>query len=113
MRHKASLLRAINERLSDPTLGVSDGMICAVALLAGTEARSPFLQASRPQEESLLKISDLKVMNGNMHDWRTHMAGLMRMIRLRGGFYNLGLDDMTVKVIAAYGPLLYLCNVLF
>jgi len=41
------------------------------------------------------------------------MAGLMRMVRLRGGFHNLGLDGMTIKVIAAYGYIIYLFYMLF
>jgi hypothetical protein len=45
MRHKALLLRLINERLNDPILSVSDSMMCAVALLGGAEARHPLAQS--------------------------------------------------------------------
>lgn len=52
MRHKALLLQLINERLNDPILGVSDGMVCAIALFGGTEASYPLLQSSSTKGEA-------------------------------------------------------------
>lgn len=36
---------------------------------------------------------------GNMEDLRAHLSGLREMVRLRGGFGNLGLGDLLARLV--------------
>jgi Fungal specific transcription factor domain len=40
--HKGKMLRLINRRLGDPKAGLTDGTLCAVAVLTGCEVRRPY-----------------------------------------------------------------------
>ncbi|PNS17871.1 Protein EFR3 [Sphaceloma murrayae] len=69
-------LRGINENLQDSAKSLSDEMIASVLTVALHEA-----------------------MYGDRSTYATHMSGLQKMVTLRGGLANLGLDGFLESMI--------------
>ena len=79
IEHRAKALRAINKRLDDPNDAVSDACIGAVINLAGHEVNSSPLSAVSCTDYSLQFVYN------HPKFFATHMSGLARMIKARGG----------------------------
>lgn len=69
-------IREINGALEDPNRATSDQLIAAVAKMASYEA-----------------------LFGDRDIFNTHMTGLTRMVTLRGGLPNLGLDGLLERIL--------------
>ena len=69
-------IREINTALEDPKRATSDQLIAAVAKIASYEA-----------------------LFGDRNSCHTHMTGLLRMVTLRGGLPQLGLDGLLERLI--------------
>jgi hypothetical protein len=80
VHHKARTVVAVNNSLSDPTLGVEDANIAAVfSLLCIEEIMRPvFIHAEEADYIEGAQQRDI------------HLDGLLRMVQLRGGLRNLG-----------------------
>lgn len=76
LRLKADAIQSINAAVTSERLWTSDAMIGAVAKMAGFEA-----------------------MHGNLQSYRMHMAGLVRILELRGGLNSLGLGGLLRRII--------------
>ncbi|KAK4985431.1 hypothetical protein LTR66_001847 [Elasticomyces elasticus] len=79
---KGKAIEAINEALADPVRSTSDSSIGAVATLASYEA-----------------------MCGNVDVFQMHVAGLQKMVRLRGGLASLGLDGLLERALLCFDSL--------
>ena len=90
-------IKIVNERLNQLEGFVSDGTIGAVASLVTYEVSSNFLKWAWRLEPSF----DFTVQSNNgTHDAiSTHLAGLRRMIDLRGGFKNAGFPTSLQRLI--------------
>lgn len=73
---KTEALNHINDMLRDPSRGLTDQAIAAVAKMASYEA-----------------------MFGSLETYLVHMSGLERMIRMRGGLESLGLDGLLMRML--------------
>lgn len=76
LRLKSDAILSINAALTSDRRWASDAMIGAIAKMAGFEA-----------------------MHGNLEAYRMHMAGLVRMLELRGGLNALGLGGLIRRII--------------
>ncbi|KAL2830381.1 hypothetical protein BJY01DRAFT_227284 [Aspergillus pseudoustus] len=83
--HQTEIIRNVNERLSDPVLGVEDSTIASVALLAL-----------------------FSTLSGSHTTSQIHTAGLRRLIKLRGGHSKLGLDGLLATLIYTTEALQYI-----
>ena len=72
---KSRALSSINEAIQDTGHSTSDQIIGAVAKMASYEA-----------------------MFGDQRSFEWHMAGLLRMVKLRGGLSALGLDGLLARI---------------
>jgi hypothetical protein len=73
---------------------MSDGTVGAVARLVRYEVRSLFISLyGRPADISQ------QANNGSLDAIRTHMAGLSKMITLRGGFHKAGFTPALQRFI--------------
>lgn len=73
---KGLAISAINEALADPERSMSDSIMCAVMKMASYEA-----------------------LFGEEETFQAHFSGLERMVRMRGGLANLGMDGLMERTI--------------
>ncbi|KAG5925663.1 hypothetical protein E4U42_004093 [Claviceps africana] len=85
--HRENTIRMLNEYISSPTLSTSDSAIVAVYQLVLTS----WYWSSTEELHS-------------------HMAGFKRMIQLRGGCQNLGMEGFTGKVALINDVVIALCH---
>lgn len=76
MAHKGKAIRMLNESLRSQTHQTGDAAIAGVVQLIVDEWYW-----------------------GETHDLHMHMMGLKDMIRIRGGFQNLGMDGLLAKMV--------------
>lgn len=94
LRMRMDAIKMVNERLADADGSMSDGTIGAVASLVTYEVRSLLLSIyGRPADMSQ------QANNGSLDAIRTHMAGLSKMITLRGGFHTAGFMPALQRLI--------------
>lgn len=78
MAHKGKAIRMLNENLRSQSHQTNDAVIAGVVQLVVNEWYW-----------------------GDTDDLCAHMRGLREMIRIRGGFHNLGMDGLLAKMVIA------------
>lgn len=94
MRHEAIMM--INELLRNPEKSLKDEAIAAVAKMAS--CRSLSVLAAR-SVIGMLTVTPDEAMFGDRNAYHVHMMGLIRMVKLRGGLSNLGLDGLLARML--------------
>lgn len=92
-------IRIVNEKLNQPDEFVSDGTIGAVASLVTYEVSLLSTSSQVGVGAGLTHDFALKSNNGTLNAIRTHLAGLRRMIDIRGGFENAGFPPSLQRLI--------------
>jgi hypothetical protein len=95
LQQKGDAIKLMNMRLHDPNQGaqVNDGIVGAVAVLANFEVSqcSVFLCLTTDHLE--------QTMNGTKDSSQIHMAGLVKMVGLRGGLPSFESNPVLQRVL--------------
>ena len=101
LTHRMKSIEIVNERLSQPDFGTSDGTIGAVASMVTYEVK---LRAMNSMLSVIILNMDIQANNGSPLAIQTHINGLERMINLCGGFQNAKFSAPLQRLIAFKFP---------
>lgn len=89
-------MRLVNERLDDKEAALTDGTMGTVASLSSYEVKA---SASINDSIDETMLTSPQATNGSISAVQTHLQGLKKMVTLRGGIHESGMNAYTARLV--------------